>query len=549
MNRRRLIAAAATATALVAGLAVTNPRADATGGQNARDQIVAAEMTALRDNGTDVGFAGDRQGPQGLGDAYRVAVTDVLSDSDGSTHVRMERSYSGLPVRGGDLVVHRAWNGRWLGASATLRKPLDGVGTKPALSADAAVTDAALGGEKPHGSPRLIVDTLRGPAALVWDVESYGYAADSTPSHRHTFVDARTGKVRDREQLVETVTGTGHGLYSGDVSLQTSLVRRLYALKDTTRGGGSTVDAGIGTDECLPFGLCTQAHTKLFTNTGNDWGDGTIGNRQTVAVDAQYGSDKTWDYYRTVFGRKGVSDDGVGVASRVHYGQHFANAFWSDDCVCMTYGDGDGVKLGPLVTLDVIGHEITHGITGRTAKLTPDGESGGLNEATSDIFGTMIEFYANDPAEPGDYLMGSEAFLDHGRTPEAIRYLDRPSKDHHSPDCWYPQIGSLDVHLSAAIGDHLFYLLSEGSGRKQIGGISYDSPTCDGSHVDGIGRDTVAAIWYRALTHYFTSGTDYHAARAATISAAGDLYGANSAQVAAVAAGWTAVGVSADAAS
>ena len=82
-----------------------------------------------------------------------------------------------------------------------------------------------------------------------------------------------------------------------------------------------------------------------------------------------------------------------------------------------------------------------------------------------------------------------------------------------------------------------------GSGRKTINGVPYDSPTCNGSTVRGIGRDQAAQIWYRALTHYFTSGTDYRAARAAVLSSAKDLYGAKSKQAAAVAAAWDAVNV------
>jgi Zn-dependent metalloprotease len=229
----------------------------------------------------------------------------------------------------------------------------------------------------------------------------------------------------------------------------------------------------------------------------------------------------------------------------VHFGTDFANAFWSNECLCVTYGDGDGRTFGPLVSLDIAGHEITHGLTARTAGLDSEGESGGLNEATSDIFGKMIEFYANNPADPGSYLMGAQVFLQpksHGRR-NAIRYLDRPSKDGLSPDCWSPRVGALDIHLAAGVGNHFFYLLAEGSGRRRINRIGYDSPTCNSERLDGIGRDAAAAIWYRALTHYFTSATDYPAARDCVLRAAGDLYGTGSTQAAAVNAAWDAVAV------
>ncbi len=338
-------------------------------------------------------------------------------------------------------------------------------------------------------------------------------------------------------------------MYVGAVKLSTAELSGTYSLKDLTRGGAYTADAENIADNCLPVAVsvcASQAPATLFTSKINLWGNGQQDNRETVAVDATYGSDMTWDFYKNTFKRAGINNDGLGVYSRVHYGHNYANAFWSDDCFCMTYGDGDGKQLGPLVSLDITGHEITHGITARTAKLGGDGESGGLNESNSDIFGTMVEFHAHNATNPGDYLIGSTSFIerrDKDGKLNAIRYMDRPSKDKQSPDCWSSSVRNLDVHLSAGIGDHFFYLLSEGSGKKTINGITYDSPTCNGKKIVGIGRDVAAGIWYRALTHYFTSATDYAAARGQVVNAATDLYGANSPEVAAVNAAWDAVNV------
>jgi Zn-dependent metalloprotease len=100
------------------------------------------------------------------------------------------------------------------------------------------------------------------------------------------------------------------------------------------------------------------------------------------------------------------------------------------------------------------------------------------------------------------------------------------------------------VHYSSGVGNHFFYLLAEGSGAKTINGVAHNSPTCNGSTVTGVGRDAAARIWYRALTVYMTSGTDYRGARTASLNAAKDLYGAGSTQYAAVAAAWSAVSVS-----
>ncbi len=125
-------------------------------------------------------------------------------------------------------------------------------------------------------------------------------------------------------------------------------------------------------------------------------------------------------------GRNGIFGTGAGSFNRVHYGSGYVNAFW--DGTKMTYGDGDGVEFGPLVSLDVAGHEMTHGVTEHTANLTYSGESGGLNESTSDIFGTMVEFYANNANDPGDYLIGEEFDL---ANHAGFRRMDNPSSGRH----------------------------------------------------------------------------------------------------------------------
>jgi len=206
----------------------------------------------------------------------------------------------------------------------------------------------------------------------------------------------------------------------------------------------------------------------------------------------------------------------------------------------MTYGDGDGTNYGPLVSLDVAGHEMSHGVTENSAGLTYSGESGGLNEATSDIFGTMVEFYAANANDPGDYLIGEEFDL---KNHVGFRRMDNPASDGSSFNCWSSTAGSSDVHYSSGIGNHFFYLLAMGSGAKTLNGVNYNSPTCNGSTVTGIGNTAAAAIWYRALTVYMTSSTNYAGARTATLNAAKDLYGAGSTNYNAVAAAWSAVNV------
>ncbi|TDP95148.1 M4 family metallopeptidase [Labedaea rhizosphaerae] len=471
----------------------------------------------------------------GYGSDQALSVKDVVTDADGTTHVRVTRTYKGLPVLGGDFVVHESGAGALKSVSATAARTLT-LDTRAAVSSTRA--ESAVRG-KLAGPAALLVDATSGTPRLVYDVTTGGYQADGTPSELHTYVDATSGKVLRTEQRIETADGDGQSLYSGTVALRTTASGGSYQLKDPTRGNTYTGDAQNKTDVCILIICIVRAPATLFTDADNHWGNGTTTDRATAAVDAQYGTDTTWDFYLNTFGRQGIGADGKGSYNRVHYGSNYVNAFWDDNCFCMTYGDGDGVQAGPLTSLDVTGHEMSHGVTSRTAGLTYSGESGGLNEATSDIMGTMVEFSAANANDPGDYLIGEKAFKDR----PALRYMDKPSKDGASADCWSSSVKNLDVHYSSGVANHFFYLASEGSGAKTINGVAYDSPACDGSTVTGIGRDKAAKIWYRALTVYMTSSTNYAGARTATLSAATDLYGAASPEYASVAAAWSAVNV------
>ena len=294
-----------------------------------------------------------------------------------------------------------------------------------------------------------------------------------------------------------------------------------------------------------------RSEVIVFTGNVNTWGNFLVSNAQTAAADAHYGVATTWDYFKTQHGRNGIADDGVGAISRVHYGRNYGNAFWNDTCFCMTFGDGSGTSL-PLVALDIAGHEMSHGVTSRSADLVYSGESGGLNEATSDIFGTMVEYYANNSNDPGDYVIGEKLYANNAALNNAIRWMFKPSLEGagRSQDCYGPTTGSIDVHFSSGPANHFFYLLAEGAvvpagfGAGSWANLTPAKLVCNGNTaIAGIGRDAAGKIWYRALTVYMTSSTDYAGARAATISASTDLYGATSAQTNAVKAAWSAVSV------
>ncbi|MFF4437180.1 M4 family metallopeptidase [Streptomyces sp. NPDC001621] len=487
----------------------------------------------------------------GLTSAEDTSVRDVIVDKDGTQHVRYDRTYHRLPVLGGDFVVHLTADGGYRSADRATRGRISLASVVPKISgrkaADLAVNAlrAANLGEKLRqvkAKPQLVVDALHGAPRLAWRTDAAGLDSLGNQVGRTVLTDARTGARIDAWDTIETATGDGKSLYGGTVALETTQSGSAYQLKDPTRGNTYTGDAANKTDLCI-FGICfSRAPATLFTDADNHWGTGTTADRSSAAVDAQYGTNETWDYYKNVHGRNGIAGDGKGSYNRVHYGNNYNNAFWDDSCFCMTYGDGDGTTFGPLVALDVAGHEMTHGVTSKSAALTYSGESGGLNEATSDILGTMVEWYANNSSDTGDYLIG-EKIVRSGFGKTALRYMDKPSKDGNSADYWSSSVGNLDVHYSSGVANHFAYLLAEGSGAKTINGVSYDSPTANGSTVTGIGRDKVGKIWYRALTVYMTSSTNYAGARTATLNAAKDLYGAGSAEYNAVAAAWSAVNV------
>ncbi|MGW0630252.1 M4 family metallopeptidase [Streptomyces sp. NPDC002758] len=487
----------------------------------------------------------------GLTSAQGTSVKDVVVDKDGTQHVRYDRTYHQIPVLGGDFVVHLAPDGAYRSANRATKSAISLPTVTPTVSAPKAADLAAnalravnLGEtlKKLTAKPQLVVDALHGAPKLAWRTNAVAKDSLGNPVARTVLTDARTGAQIDAWDSIETATGDGKSLYSGTVPLETTLSGSTYQLKDPTRGNTYTGDAANKTDLCILSVCFSRAPSTVFTDADNHWGTGTTADRASAAVDAQYGTNETWDYYKNVHGRTGIAGDGKGSYNRVHYGNNYNNAFWDDSCFCMTYGDGDGTTLGPLVALDVAGHEMSHGVTSSTAGLTYSGESGGLNEATSDILGTLVEWYASNPSDPGDYLIG-EKIVRSGFGAAALRFMDKPSRDGNSADYWSSSVGNLDVHYSSGVANHFAYLLAEGSGAKTINGVSYNSPTYNGSTVTGIGRDKLGKIWYRALTVYMTSSTNYAGARTATLNAAKDLYGNGSTEYNAVAAAWSAVNV------
>lgn len=472
----------------------------------------------------------------------RFAAKETMVDKNGDEHVRFQRTFAGMDVIGGDFVTHSR-GGALRSVSQTLSSSAR-PGTRPGISRDSAIDAAGADfGTGFQGMPtaRLVVFALNTTPKLAYEVVFAGEKRSGDPTEMHYFVDASSAKILNKWDMVHTAkpgtgtgggtpaVGTGHALLYGTVSLNTALSGSTYNLTDTTRGNGATYDANGASYSTAARGA------TLFTDANNDWGNGTTSDRATVAVDASYGVALTFDYYKNVRSRNGIFGDGKGVKSYVHVGRNWVNAAWYANA--MYYGDG-GSGYKPLVAIDVAGHEMSHGVNQATANLVYSGDSGGLNEANSDINGTMVEFYANNPNDPGDYLIGEEL------ASSPLRDMRGQSEDGASYDCYKSGgFAGVDPHYSSGPANHFFYLLAEGGNGTKVCLASDTRVATGNSNMAGIGKDKAAAIWYRALVTYMTSGTTYPQARTATLNAAADLYGAGSAEANAVAAAWSAIKV------
>ncbi|GAA0421032.1 M4 family metallopeptidase [Streptomyces luteireticuli] len=522
----------------------------------------------------------------GIGAKETLVVKDSLVDPEGKRHVRFERAYRGVPVVGGDLVVHLDAKNGYVGTTKAVRHQVSVPSIAPKLTERQAAAKAAESAKGEAGRTELVVDATAGKAVLAYRVTVTGGHAAEKGALRAVTVDATSGEIIATTPLTDafispklkaalrakgrTATprtgatrtpkapgtkpaagfpaqadGTGASIFDGSLKLTTTQTAQdSFTLKDPSRGDAETRDAGGKELEKFADG-------KALTNSTNRWGNGTASDPVSAAVDAQYGITSTFDYYKSVFGRNGITNDGKGPGALVHFGDKVGNAFWSPDCGCMLYGDGDGETFKqPLVALDVTGHELSHGVIGATANFQPTrvdaagnqfGEAGSLNESLADIFGSGMEFKTNNPENPPNYLLGEKLGLDQ----QFLRRLDKPSLDKLEGTVDYWDKGSYDreVHAGSGVSSHAFYLLAEGSGKKTIGKVSYDSPTSDGSTVTGIGREKAEQIFYRALTRYMVSTTDFHQARTATLQAAADIYGSGGTEYKTVDKAWAAVNV------
>jgi len=536
---------------------------------------------------------------QGLSADYSFRISSQHPGMVGQKITRAQHTYKGLRVLGSESVVVTNAAGDIVSVSVSDRRPglapsaLTPGGTPaapatpadntPAISSDEAI-GVAVRAIAPRGTHRWpptaelliypVMKTVRAPSAagkseeqlnatdLVELVDRYALAylvqlrmaQDGKLVYFDVVVDAKTGAIITQWPALQSVIGTGNSQYNGVVPISTTQSGDGYQMLDGARGTGGKFGA---------MAITNANHSSpnnpnpggVYTNASNTWGDGqqynggstTNANGQTAAVNALWGLMNTYDANKNVLGWQSLDGNNTSTYIAAHVGTAYDNAFYDDSCKCMYIGDGNSfLSLGAI---DVIGHEMSHGVTAATADLIYAGESGGLNESNSDIGGEMVEAYARNggtgaviPASGNDWMMGREI----SRSGEPLRWMYKPNKDGGSPDAWSVNLKNLDVHYSSGPNNRMFYFLSQGSNASP--GSDYHSPFLvkTPAAMTGIGNDKAYRIWFKALTTKFTSSTNYADARNKVLLAAQELYGPASKEAIAVQRAYAAINVGAD---
>ncbi|GAA3117883.1 M4 family metallopeptidase [Streptosporangium carneum] len=432
----------------------------------------------------------------------------------GLQYVQYKRTYRGLPVYGGDVIVATDRSGTQaqdVVSGQTVKLDLD---TNATVSAEAATATARgqLTTVETAAPPVLLVHAVTDTPKLAWEVTVTG-RAENTESVLHVYVDARTGAVIDK--VDEVKAGTGNSYYNGNpVTITTS---GSYSMTDTTRPGLK----------------CGGQNGAAYTKSTDSWGNGSGTNLETACVDALYAAQKEWDLLRNWIGRNGFNGSGGAYPARVGLNQ--VNAFWNGSYTNFGHNQANNRQATPI---DVVAHEYGHAIFqfSGSGGAGSGNEAGGLNESTGDIYGALTEAYANNAFDPPDYTVGEEVDLV-GNGP--IRYMYKPSTN-GDPNCYSSSIPSTEVHKAAGPQNHWFYLLAEGT---TPGGGKPSSPVCAGpASLTGIGIQKAGKIFQGGL-NLKTAPWTHGKARVATLKAAKSLYPGSCAEYNAVKAAWTAVSV------
>jgi len=496
----------------------------------------------------------------------QMLATRTETDKLGFAHEKYNQYYKGIKIEHATYTLHarqgkvESMSGKVeriqnlnvtpsLDATAALRQALAFVGARQYMWEDQA-EEAGLRQEqnnstatyRPQGELVIVrnmhttkAEQLDKPA-LAWKFNIY---AKAPLSRAFIYVDAHTGEIVLQDAIIKhaNTPGSFATRYSGTQSGTTDSFNGSFRLRETSRG------SGIETYNARRSNSYTTAVD--FTDADNSWTEYNNANFDDVALDAHWGAQAVYDYWKNVQGRNSYDGNGTKIKSYVHFddtpndGVGYENAFWNGSV--MTYGDGANT-FKPLTSLDVCAHEIGHAICSSTANLVYRNESGALNEGFSDIWGAVVESYKAPNKQP--WLIGEDIIKSTSYT--CLRSMSEPfgagalSKGpaYYKGQYWYSGTGDNGgVHTNSAVLNHWFYILSVGKSGTNEGGNAYS--------VTGTGIGDAANIAYRAESVYLSANSTYADARTYTIQAATDLYGAGSAQVIATTNAWHAVGVGA----
>lgn len=495
-----------------------------------------------------------------LSDRGDLRVQSVREDTmlAGRTHTRFAQLHRGVPVWGAEIVRQEDTAGT-LSVFGSLMEGID-VETRPTLGESSA--RSAMLKRSPAGSTFLpdtttltILPLDDGDYALTWCARVF-----TRTDILMTFLDAHTGEVvlEYSDKQTQAAVGTSTGALGDSKKISVTGSGSSFSAQDALRPPAlQTIDLKFNLDRLdFIFDRFPQAITTsdYASDSDNNWTDG-------AAVDAHVYAGYTYDYFFKRFGRRGLDNANIAIRSFVHpvrreevlqqppdiQGTFYLNAFYAGVGV-MVYGEGlpSNITAGGQrfnyfsAGIDVVGHELTHGVTDYSSRLIYRNESGALNEAFSDIMGASIEFYFQ-PAGSGllraDYILGEDVATPASFPLAGFRSMQNPlaygDPDHYSIRFTGPQDNG-GVHINSGIANHAFYLAIEG-GTHRLGG-----------RVTGVGaanREQIERVFYRAFTAFLTPSSNFSAARAATVQAARELYASTPAVEAAVTQAWTAVGV------
>jgi Zn-dependent metalloprotease len=442
--------------------------------------------------------------------AREAFVQKPVQSFSGVQYVPYERTYAGLRVIGGDFVVVTNSNGMVLFNSVSQDHAIGNVSVTPKIdrAAAEATASALLKQVSAVEGSTLVVYAMGKHSNLAWESTVDGLGPDGY-SRLSVYTDAVSGKVLGTQEHV--TEGTGSSAYSGTVTLATTQSGSTFSLKDPVTTNLSCQDA---------------ANNTTFSGPDDNWGNGNATSRETGCVDALFTAQTEVKMLSQWLGRNGM--DGSGGAWPIRVGLNDENAFYDGTQVQV----GHNAAGGWIGSLDVVGHEMGHGVDDHT----PGGISAGnTQEFVADTFGASTEWFANEPAnlDPPDFQVGEEVNLT-GNGP--IRFMYNPSLA-GDDNCWSSNIPNEEVHAAAGPGNHWFYLVAEGTSPTNG---QPTSPTCNNTTVTGLGIQTAIKIMYNAMLMKTTS-SGYPNYRVWTLTAAKNLTPGDCTTFNVVKAAWNAV--------